>query len=125
MARGSNGECIRWRVQKIHGSPSPAVAEACAARMALLLALELQWSHIEVEGDCIQVINALKDHSDYFLQPFGAVVSACLSFIPSFVEVQFSFIRHMGNCLAHTLAYLSFSHSVVLDGFVITADLAI
>lgn len=28
VARDSEGRCLRWRVQKFHGSPSPVVAEA-------------------------------------------------------------------------------------------------
>lgn len=100
------------------------VAEACAARLALLMAREMKWSHIHLEGDCLHVINALNDRYDDCLHSFGVVVSACVSFTPSFIAFHASFIRRVDNCLAHAFAHFFLSGSYVLDGFSTPTDLA-
>lgn len=42
---------------------SPEVAKASAARHALTMATELGWTHIQLEWDCMVVVNALNDRS--------------------------------------------------------------
>lgn len=64
VAREAEGSCLRWRVKKLCGSLSPVVAKACAARLAFLLAQEMGWSHINLEGDCLHVIIALNDRDE-------------------------------------------------------------
>lgn len=124
VARDIEGECLRWRVQKLRGSPAPVVAEACAARLTCLLAQEMGWSHAHMEGDSMQVINALNNRDDDNNMPFSAVISACLSFISSFSSFHSSFVRRKGNVLAHNLAHISPLENDVLDGVIPPADLA-
>lgn len=81
VARDATGLCIHWRVKKLRGTPSPVVAEACAARLAILLAQEMGWSHVHLESNCLQVIYALNDRDEECLQFFSVVISAGLSFM--------------------------------------------
>lgn len=61
VAHDEEGHCLGWSVRKLPGTLSPVVAEASAARHAILMAIEKGWSHIQLEGDCMQVINAFND----------------------------------------------------------------
>lgn len=47
VAHDEEGHCLGWSVRKLPGTLSPVVAEG--------------WSHIQLEGDCMQVINAFND----------------------------------------------------------------
>lgn len=113
VTRNPDCECLRWRIQKLHGMPYPVVAQ------------EMGWSYIHLERDCLQVMNTFKDRSEDCLQSHGFVVSACFPIISSFSSFQVSFIHRVGNCLAHALAHFHLSEVGTLDNFVIPAELAI
>lgn len=116
VGRDFNGVSVGWSIRKFRGSPSPVVAEACAARLALQLARRHGWTHLHLEGDCLQVINALKDQHGERLHSFGQIISAGFILIPSFTAFNCTFIRRVGNCLAHALAHYPLLDSCVLDG---------
>ncbi|XP_012829392.1 PREDICTED: uncharacterized protein LOC105950572 [Erythranthe guttata] len=109
VARHEDGLCVRWRVVRIRGRVSPAEGEAQAVRQAIITAHRFNWSSIIFEGDCLQVMDALRcgDHS---LTPFGAIVDECLFLARSFISCSFSFIKKQGNQLAHALASLTASN---------------
>lgn len=113
-----------WLIRKFRGEPLPVVAEAYAARLALQLAKSHGWTHIHVEGDCLEIIQALNDRNGERLQVFGSVIDACFELLQSFAAFKFSFIRRVGNCLAPALAYFSLLDSFVIDGISLPAVLA-
>lgn len=92
--------------------------EACAARVASLLAQEMGWSYIHLEGNSMQVINAFNDREDDNLMRLSAVISACVSLISGFSLFPASFIRRTDNSLAHDLAHISLINIDVLDGVI-------
>lgn len=67
VARDSGGSCISWSIKKFPGYPSPVVAGACAARFAILMAIAKGWTHIHLEGDSLQVVNAFNDRDEHGL----------------------------------------------------------
>lgn len=125
VARDETWTCLKWRIKKLRGSPSPVGAEACAARLAILLAHEMGWPSIHLEGDCLQVINSFNDQDNECLQPFAAVISSGSFFISSFSSFTASFIRRAGNSFAHALAHLLLTDSDVLDGVIPPAGLVL
>lgn len=124
VARDGAGDCVRWKVQKLRGSPAPVVAETCAARLACLLAQQMGWAHVQLEGDSMQVISALNHRDGDNLTPFSAVISACISLISSFSTFTASFIRRKGNLLAPNLAHITPLNVDVLDEVILPAELA-
>lgn len=45
------GVCRRWAARRIRGLVSPEIAEAYAAREPMVMAKEMGWTHIKLEGD--------------------------------------------------------------------------
>lgn len=123
MARDSEGRCLGWSACKFHGSPSLVMAEASAIRHAILMAVERGWSHIQLEGYCIQIINALNDRSGDGLRSFDTIISTFLDLFSRFAISRCSFIRRLSNCLVHALAYILFSDVHVMDGVPPPADM--
>lgn len=56
-----------------------------------------------MESDCLQLVNLLSSRS-CSMASCGAIIDSCLDFIDYFQSISFSFIRHLGNMLAHRLA---------------------
>lgn len=79
---------------------------------------------MHLEGDCLQVINALNDKNGDRLFSFGVVISVCPELFSSFEAFICSFIRRVGNSLAHSLAHISLYDTLVLDGVFPLANLA-
>lgn len=124
VARDLTGGCIRWSARRFHGAVSPKVAEAIAAWHALLMARDMGWTHVQLEGECLVVINTIKDTSTANLRLRGVVISACQALSSVFHSFSCSFIIRVGNCLAHGLAHVPLSDVDALDGDTIPADLA-
>lgn len=123
VGRDFSGVCVGWSIRRFRGSPEPVVAEACAARLALQLAQRHGWTHPLLEGDCLQVVHALQDNHGERLYSFGSIISACFALFPLFTVLNFSFIRRLGNCLAHALAHFPSLSDSGLDGISLPADL--
>lgn len=124
VALDADGVCRGWSIRKFLGLPSPVIAEACAARHAILLARDKCWTYIHVEGDCLHVVNAINDRSGDGLCNFGTIISACVGLSSLFEHFHCYFIRRMVNRLAHELAHFSFPDGFVLDGVLLPAALA-
>lgn len=124
VVRDTHGQIIRWQARRFQGNPSLVAVEATAARQALIMAREMGWSHVHIEGDCLEVGNALKDQRDDCFREFGVIISACREFISLFDCFISSFIRRVGNSLAHALAHISLSDCFELYGYSVRADLA-
>lgn len=97
VARESEGCGFGWSVRKFRNSPSPVIAEACASRHAILMARAKEWHRIQVEGDCLQVVNAITEQAGDRCRPFDIIIEACLDLSSSFDFSHCSFIRQVGN----------------------------
>lgn len=124
VGRNSGGRCLWWRVRKFVGQPPAVVGEARAAMEGALLAQEKGWSKVVLEGDCAQIITAIRDGlTDHHL-PFGALVSTIISTSMNFNYFSCSFVPRSGNRLAHALAHFDSSSFTLLEDSTIYAGLA-
>lgn len=89
------------------------------------LAQEKGRREVILEGDCAGIIAAVQSRVKDPLLPFGILVTEVLHFTPVFHEFSCSFVRRIGNRLAHTLAYFSIGNSDVLEVHDLPADLAL
>ncbi|KAG8363639.1 hypothetical protein BUALT_Bualt19G0043400 [Buddleja alternifolia] len=112
IARDSHGECLAWKRKRRSFGSVPEVAEALAAFDAMQLAREHRWRHIQVEGDCLSLINRLRERRRD-LSSLDPLVKDILDLIPFFDSIVFSFVRRLGNKPAHLLAR---SSTEELDG---------
>ncbi|KAL0457144.1 UNVERIFIED_CONTAM: hypothetical protein Slati_1053600 [Sesamum latifolium] len=94
-------------------SSSPAeLAEALAAREAILLAHRQGWSSVVLEGDCASLIHKLASKS-HDLSAVGLIIFDILAFARSFICCNFIFVRRECNSVAHLLAKSGFGSSEV------------
>lgn len=103
--RNAEGEvCMAGSHQGV-GNLGPTIVEAKACLWGLQLAKEYGWKRIEMEGDCIPLIQKLQmwTTEDNFL---GFIVSDILELSRSFDFIAFSFVKGgRGNRVAHDLAH--------------------
>ena len=78
-------------------------AEAMAARVALQLAWDVGLRNVEVEGDSLMVITALKDQ-ERCLASYGDIIWDIQHLAVSFQYVKYGHVRREGNNAAHVLA---------------------
>ncbi|KAL0016888.1 hypothetical protein SO802_003957 [Lithocarpus litseifolius] len=79
------------------------LAEALAARRAVVFAKELSLFNVKIDGDCSQTIKVLTDLRRCNTL-FGHVIDESLSLGTTLQYCKFPNVRMKGNRLAHTLA---------------------
>jgi ribonuclease HI len=80
-----------------------ADAEAMAARVALQLAWDIGLWNVELEGDSLLVIRALKDQ-ELCLATYGDIIMDIQHLAVSFQCVRYCHVSRAGNNAAHVLA---------------------
>ncbi|KAG8390440.1 hypothetical protein BUALT_Bualt01G0083600 [Buddleja alternifolia] len=60
LERDANGQCLAWKRNYRGFRLGQEAAEAFAAYDAMLLARNRGWRHVQLEGDCLPLINKLK-----------------------------------------------------------------
>uniref|UniRef100_A0A7N2M6W5 RNase H type-1 domain-containing protein n=1 Tax=Quercus lobata TaxID=97700 RepID=A0A7N2M6W5_QUELO len=79
-------------------------AEALACRTALEFAVDIGLSDIVIEGDCVQVINAIKaDRGN--LSQLGHVIEDIQVLISGLRWVKVRWVKRSANLVAHSLAW--------------------
>lgn len=81
------------------------VAEAKAIFYGLKVARELGYASVEVEGDSLVAIQALK-REQRGCSDFDLIIDDVLELATSFDKVVWSFVKRSGNSVAHMLAHL-------------------
>lgn len=105
IARDSDGNVVWWQVKKMDGRPTPVDGEAMAVLHGVLLTRNKDWRQVVIETDSLQVFRSFSLPSNSrSLLSFGALIDDCLARRSSFQSLSFSFIRRLGNVLAHELA---------------------
>ncbi|KAK8617330.1 hypothetical protein V6N13_080247 [Hibiscus sabdariffa] len=79
------------------------MAEALACEDTLILAVELGFNKIILEGDALTIINRAKARTDYRSLSQG-IFQNIFSLTASFTDLQFTHVYRSGNCPAHLLA---------------------
>lgn len=103
----ARGECVWWFRREVVGRPSPTVGEAMAVLHGVNEAKVKGWRDIIVETDCLPIYKALTS-PELSLAAYGSIIEACLVSRVSFNVLSFSFIRRLGNSIAHALATAPF-----------------
>ena len=78
-------------------------AEALVVREAVQLAKDVGLAEVEVEGDSLVILNALKQQEVCFAS-YGDIIQDIHQLACSLDRVVFSHVRRMGNRVAHVLA---------------------
>ena len=78
-------------------------AEALACRKAIEFAMDIGFSNIVIEGDCVQVINAIKA-SKANLSRLGHVVEDIQVLISGLRWAEVRWVKRSANLIAHSLA---------------------
>ncbi|KAL0434897.1 UNVERIFIED_CONTAM: hypothetical protein Sradi_0197600 [Sesamum radiatum] len=89
IARGASGECLAWLTKCIPMRGDGVMAEAMAAREAVLLALRKGWNDVIIESDCVNLIHTLQ-HSVRDLSMIGPIIADIRSFSSKFSSYSFS-----------------------------------
>ncbi|KAL7111975.1 hypothetical protein ACP275_05G123500 [Erythranthe tilingii] len=103
IARDHTGSCMWWRRDHHLGRPPAVTGEAHATMLAMHHATEVGWTSIIVEGDCLQVMESLREGRKS-AAPFGVFLEDCFHLFPRFQSCAFSFVKRSGNCLANAIA---------------------
>jgi ribonuclease HI len=97
----------------------PATVEALAARRAVEFSHSLGISKINLEGDALQIVQALQS-SDGGWCSYGLIIEDVQQLFRRFAEYSVHFVRREANIDAHKLAKLALSmgeNKVWRDGF--------
>ena len=89
--------------KKIHQSFKAVEIESMAAATALTFAKDLGFQHIILEGDSLEVIQALWDKTKT-LTPTGLLLEDVRSLSQNFDLLLYSHTKRDGNAVAHSLA---------------------
>ena len=101
--RDQAGQVIAALCQNLGQVQSVDMAEALAARRAVIFARELSLFNIIVEGDCLHVIQALQRPNPCNLL-FGHIIDETKRMGQLLRGCRFQHVRREGNSLAHSLA---------------------
>ena len=77
--------------------------EASAARTAVNLVLELGFKEVDIEGDSLEIINALLQNSPCFTL-YGHLITDTNIIAQNLNSFQFMHVKRDGNIVAHSLA---------------------
>uniref|UniRef100_A0A7N2KZZ0 RNase H type-1 domain-containing protein n=1 Tax=Quercus lobata TaxID=97700 RepID=A0A7N2KZZ0_QUELO len=113
VVRDQAGLVLASLSQKIPLSTSVEIVEVIAARRALLLARELGFERVMVEGDSEIIIKAIKEKA-LPSSDLGHILEDIRVLSRSFNSISFHHIKRMGNCVAHHLAHRSFCNPLLV-----------
>ncbi|KAK4389862.1 hypothetical protein Sango_2323200 [Sesamum angolense] len=100
VARNNLGQCVGWLSRQIHSAGTGFLAEAFAAREAVILALCRGWRSVIIEGDCAMLIYKLQTR-ERDLSTEGPIINDILFFISNLQSCCFNFVKCLNNFVAH------------------------
>ena len=104
IVRDSEGFVLAVATWNFEALPDATIAEALGFRLAIQFAYDMSFRNIIVEGDSLNVVKALKSHSDGNSY-FGLVIDDCSRSLSClFFSFLVSHVRRVGNSVAHALA---------------------
>lgn len=103
VARNTEGRIVGCGVRRLELSVSPLVAEALGVSFGMQMAIQRRWQAVEVESDCLQLINLIKErvctrHGD------GVLIEEILWLRRQFKECVWLHTGRDNNKAAHNLA---------------------
>ncbi|CAO2813733.1 unnamed protein product [Amaranthus hypochondriacus] len=103
VLRDDKGNIILTSTRKIQATWNAKISEASAALYGLILARRMCHKKIHLEGDAINVINAIQKQ-EHGLSPLHLVYDSCFDVLDFFDLVVLSHVRRVGNTVAHMVA---------------------
>ena len=103
IIRNHRGEVMASLCQRIPYPHSVAAVEASAARAAVNLVLELGFREADIEGDSLEIINALLQDSSSFTL-YGHLITDTNNTARHLNSFQFLHVKREDNMVAHSLA---------------------
>lgn len=112
MIRDNFGDAVGAGYQKGVGFGGPELEEGRACLLALQYARDHGFHHLEVEGDCLTLIQKLKSKK-VEASFVGFIVVDILTLALSFEFISWGFVKRKGNKVAHALAHFDPFSSLV------------
>ncbi|XP_016173756.1 uncharacterized protein LOC107616295 [Arachis ipaensis] len=106
VIRDSNGLVVAAATLEVAPALSVREAEAFAFYQGVNIAAQTCFLEIEIEGDNIEVVNALNSNNP-FGGTFGTIISNCKALLCCFRFYKISHIKRNKNSVAHSLAKLA------------------
>ncbi|RYR53249.1 hypothetical protein Ahy_A06g028266 [Arachis hypogaea] len=106
VIRDSNGVVVAAAMLEVAPALSVREAEAFSFYQGVNIVAQTCFLEIEIEGDNIEVVNALNSNSS-FGGPFGTIISNCKALLCCFRFYKMSHIKRNGNSVVHSLAKLA------------------
>ena len=103
VVRDMNGLVLASCAKRIHQSVKAVEIEAMAAATALSFAKDLGFQRLILEGDSLEVIQALLERTET-LTPTGLLLEDVRSLSQNFDLLLYSHTKRDGNAVAHSLA---------------------
>ncbi|CAO2821249.1 unnamed protein product [Amaranthus hypochondriacus] len=103
VIRDDRGKIIVTGTRRVIVNWSVETSEAAVALYGLKVAKRMGLDNIHLEGDALNVIVALKK-KNRGLAPVHLIFDSCLDVLSSFDFTTFSFVRRVGNTVAHMVA---------------------
>ncbi|KAK4431084.1 hypothetical protein Salat_0870400 [Sesamum alatum] len=110
LGRESNGRCLGWKTVLLPHVADAGVTEAFAVRAAAEYANEFPNSSIIIEGDCLEIINLLRNKG-YANHPLGPLLHDVDAQLQGRNNIGFSFAFREANQAAHLLARNALSNN--------------
>lgn len=103
IVRDSAGALISARCLPWNCTYKPNEAEAIAVREALKWIKEINLDNMQLESDCLQVINGI-NHPNALVSSFDLIINDVRKIALSFINLSFLFAKRSANKVAHLLA---------------------
>ncbi|XP_074351598.1 uncharacterized protein LOC141690721 [Apium graveolens] len=105
VARSHSGEMIEAKYVGRKGVIQPELAEAIGVKEALSWVKKNKWTKVEVETDCLVVVQAVRSNA-IKLSYLSGIVEECKQLLSSFrdQQVTLKFIKRSANKVAHYVA---------------------
>ena len=99
---GSKGEILAASSKVLLASFTAEILEANAVREGVLLAMEMEVTHVIIESDALSIIQAIND--GVFGGELGHIIQNIREASSSFSWCSFHHLKREGNRVAHELA---------------------
>jgi ribonuclease HI len=99
----AQGQFVKAYTRRFKGKPEIAEAEASGVLEALQWLRQEQLSNVQIETDCLQVVQAIHNKSRNNTE-FGVVIELCRSLLYLIPNCKVSHVRRQANRVAHDLA---------------------
>ncbi|XP_071724433.1 uncharacterized protein [Rutidosis leptorrhynchoides] len=116
IARNEQGKVIYAESAMLGPAENALHAETKAALHAITWAASMNVTKIDIEGDCLYLINDLRRNERSFAS-CGLLIDEIKNLAKTFSLCNFKFVKREANKVAHSLATLSYNMPVICFTF--------